>query len=63
MYRILYFVHYNKYNSLSDQVIYLLKNIRKGPVVFKKIYSTPLYEISIGGKIPFKRHKEAPPHI
>jgi rhamnosyltransferase len=28
MNRILYFVHYNQYNGLSDHVIYLLKNIR-----------------------------------
>jgi rhamnosyltransferase len=28
MNRILYFVHYNKHNDLSDHVLYLLKNIR-----------------------------------
>jgi rhamnosyltransferase len=28
MNRILYFVHYNKYNLLSEHVIYLLKNVR-----------------------------------
>ena len=44
MNRILYFVHYNKYNSLSDHVIYLLENIRTLYTRIVVISNSPLSE-------------------
>jgi rhamnosyltransferase len=42
MNRILYFVHYNKYNGLSEHVIYLLKNIRAIYAKIAVISNSPL---------------------
>jgi rhamnosyltransferase len=44
MNRIIYFVHYNKYNGLSNHVLYLLKNIRALYVRIVVISNSPLYE-------------------
>ena len=44
MNKILYFVHYNKYNLFSDHVIYLLKNIRTLYARIVVISNSPLSE-------------------